>query len=215
MSDAPISRYPLQWPTGWKRTDSALRRRAQFRNPGQRSSYYQQVTTAEGLARVQDVLRKMGVGDGEVVISTNMPTRLDGLPRSNLPEPADPGVAVYWQAGKQRRCMAIDEYTAVGANLAAVAATLEALRAIERHGGAAILDRAFLGFAALPAPASTARHWRVVLGVPLGSVPHLEDVRRSYRELAARHHPDRPGGNAEAMAEVNRAWEEAQQECER
>ena len=38
--------------------------------------------------------------------------------------------------------MAIDAYTRTADNLAAVAATLEAMRAIERHGGAQILERA-------------------------------------------------------------------------
>ncbi|KVD37855.1 hypothetical protein WJ41_22830 [Burkholderia ubonensis] len=62
------------------------------------------------------------------------------------------GVAVYWETrAGARRVMAIDQYTRVADNLAAVAATLDAMRAIERHGGARILERAFTGFAALAA----------------------------------------------------------------
>jgi len=52
--------------------------------------------------------------------------------------------------------MAIDIYDTVAGNLAAVAATLDAMRAIERHGGAQILKRAFQGFKALPSSTATA-----------------------------------------------------------
>ena len=76
-------------------------------------------------------LARLGIGEQDTVISTNVPTRLDGLPRSGAREPFDPGVAVYWQERSgARRVMAIDRYTTVADNLAAVAATLEAMRAI-------------------------------------------------------------------------------------
>ena len=41
----------------------------------------------------------------------------------------------------------------------------------------------------------------------LGVSPNATDdeVRAAYRKLAARHHPDRPGGNAQRMAEINAA----------
>lgn len=32
------------------------------------------------------------------------------------------------------------------------------------------------------------------------------ELRRAYLDLARRHHPDRPGGNADRMREVNEAW---------
>lgn len=156
-------------------------------------------------------LRRLGCTRDDVVISTNLQLRLDGLPRSNQAEPADPGVAVYWQTTKgEPKVMAIDLYDRVADNLAAIAASIEALRAIERHGGAAILDRAFTGFTALPAPGqTTARGWREVLGVG----PEERDfakVQDKYRRLAAVHHPDR-GGTAELMSELNWAWNQAQE----
>jgi hypothetical protein len=87
-------------------------------------------------------------------------------------------VAVYWikTGRKQMKCMAIDRYGRVADNMAAIAATIEAMRAIERHGSAEILERAFLGFQALPepeqwwqvlefgTPASRARTPRIVIG---------------------------------------------------
>jgi hypothetical protein len=71
----------------------------------------------------------MGVDRQDVVISTNVRTRLDGLPRSGEPEPSDRGAAVYWEDQKRkRRVMAIDRYGKVADNLAAIAATLDAMR---------------------------------------------------------------------------------------
>ena len=120
----------------------------------------------QGVERVLDELGRLSIWRDDSVISTNITTRLDGLPRSDQKAPEDPGVAVYWETKNgDRRVMAIDQYRRVADNLAAIAATLEALRAIERHGGAQILDRAFTGFTSLPSPAA-ARTWREVIGVP-------------------------------------------------
>jgi hypothetical protein len=95
--------------------------------------------------------------------------------------------------------MAIDRYERVADNLAAIAATLEAMRAIERHGGAEILDRAFTGFAALPAPEQP---WQT-LGLET-SRPTRDQVEEAHRRLAMKHHPDR-GGDHDAMARINAA----------
>lgn len=98
------------------------------------------------------------------------------------------------------RCMAIDRYDRVADNLAAIAATLDAMRAIERHGGAAILDRAFTGFAALDPPEA---HWSAVLGVT--TLTPIGEVRATYRRLRSQHHPDN-GGNAATFDAVQKAY---------
>ena len=97
-------------------------------------------------------LAKLAVSRDDLIISTNVPTRLDGLPRGDARNPEDTGAAVYWRKAHDApmKCMAVDRYKAVADNLCAIAATLEAMRAIERHGGAEILERTFRGFAALP-----------------------------------------------------------------
>ena len=110
--------------------------------------------------------------------------------------------------------MAIDAYRRVADNLAAVAATLDAMRAIKRHGGAAILDRAFAGFTALPSPEASGapRHWRDVLEFfDAHRLLTAEDVRARYRRLAAERHPDRGGSNAQ-MTELNLARDQALKE---
>lgn len=211
----PIQAYPLAWPPGWRRISPEQRTRAKFvaEVKGHYTSGYQNgqpvqaygrlrdrpLTISEATRRVLDELRRMSRSDEDVVISTNLELRLDGLPRGNQRAPRDPGAAVYWGKGKTRRCMAVDRYDRVEDNLAAIAATLEAMRAIERHGGAAILDRAFTGFTALPAPEQPFQ----VLGV--GANASREEVERAYRLLAARHHPDREGGSAEQMSRINAA----------
>src|SRR5262245_21803888 len=100
-----------------------------------------------------------------IVISSNVELRLDGLPKSGRRPPEDPALAVYWTKRKGRsletRCMGVDRCDRVEHNLAAVAATLDAMRAIDRHGGDSILDRAFQGFTALPSPEC----WWQVLGL--------------------------------------------------
>ena len=186
-----IEAYPLTWPQGWPRKKSHQRSRAKFSTSGR------VLSVMDGIQRVLLELERLGVERDDLVISTDIPTRLDGLPRSDRTVP-DPGVAVYWRKGKDTRCMAIDRYDRVADNLAAIAATLEAMRAIERHGGAEILDRAFTGFVALPAP----EQWWQVLGVAENATG--EEIDAAWRRLAAQHHPDR-GGDSAQMARINTA----------
>lgn len=202
-----IPAYPLQWPTGWKRTESYQRTQAKFGRQTQSShgswKTRERLTINQSVERVRAELQRMGIRDGDLVISTNLELRLDGLPRSGQRQPTDPGAAVYWRerSGDVPRCMAIDRYDRIEDNLAAIAATLEAMRAIERHGGAEILNRAFTGFTALPA---TTVHWPDVLGVAAHASTH--DVRDAYRRLRSRQHPDSPGGDREAFETVQKAW---------
>ena len=217
--------YPLSWPEGWKRTKDGARVRARFSkhttkyrqsfgDPSKHESYSQrgEVTIAEGTSRVIGALRAMGVHDFNTIISSNLQVRNDGLPRSGQRTPEDPGVAVYWKHKERQQVMAIDQYDRVADNLAAVAATLEAMRAIERHGGATILDRAFTGFQALPAPKDPVghRHWCDVMRFPSPSQT-LEDVKARYRLMAAEMPPD-AGGTDAMMAELNGAYAQAQRE---
>jgi len=191
-----IPAFPLQWPAGWKRTAAAQRKRASF---GKKSStsHKAQLTVAEALKRVRTVLRQMGVRDYNLIISTNVPLRQDGWPRSDSREPVDPGVAVYWQdtskEGWPRRCMAVDMYDRAADNLAAVAATLDALRAVKRHGGAEILDRSFTGFAAVEH--KKADHWSDVLDCDRNA--STSEVREAFMRARSKAHPQNGGSNAE------------------
>lgn len=149
----------------------------------------------------------MGVREGDTIISTNVEVRLDGLPYSNRSAPHDPGVAIYWKDSKGRKkCMAVDRYDRVADNIAAIAATLDGMRAIQRHGGAEILERTFLGFAQLPE--RVGRQWREVLGFGEGHVTK-EDVDSQFKARARKVHSDHNGGGDELMIELNRARQDA------
>lgn len=195
--------YPLKWPDGWPRAKS--RKGGKFfvmgtRHSSDRSSSWKgqdPITMDEAMKRVRYELGKLGVdARDDAVVSTNLKLNLAGLPRGDQGEPGDPGVALYFQKkGGPMRVMAIDAYTRVKDNLAAIAATLEAMRAIERHGGAQILERAFTGFTALPSSPMLALQ---KLGLKTGA--SAADINAAFRRLAADAHPDRGGDHAEMSA---------------
>lgn len=210
--DEKISRYPLQWPVGWKRTAEHRRESGRFTTK-RYSNRQEPVTVSEAVDRLLAELQRMAIAERDVIISTNVEPTLSGRPRSGERKPQDPGAAVYWRDMGKDRCMAIDRYTEVAQNIAALAATIEAMRAIERHGGAAILDRAFTGFTALPPPivAGMKRPWREVLGFPPEATVNVDMLSARYRARASQEHPDK-GGDPVKMAELNAARDEALQE---
>lgn len=190
--------YPLHWPEGWHRSPST--KSGRFKNGAKNT----QLSVADACDRVLDELGKMGVFLDDVIISTNIQPTLSRRPRSSTKEPEDCGVAVYWKdLNGDQRCMAINRYDRIADNLAAVAATLDAMRAIERHGGAEILNRAFKGFVALPEPVQPA--WYLVFGVADTSI--TKEVEQAYRRKRSEAHPDN-GGNEQWFNVVENAWQE-------
>lgn len=202
-----VPAYPLHWPTNRPRRAPHDQKYGRFSTKQNNGRYLstKDITTSQALHRLQDELDRIGA---ELpVVSSNVQTRLDGLPRSGQREPDDPGVAVYFQLGGRPHCLPCDTYTQVAQNIAAVAAHIEATRKIERHGVASVQEM-FTGFEALPAPGQAAsQQWWVVLGVPTRA-NHAE-ISAAYRRLAAERHPDQPGGSNELMAELNAARDEA------
>jgi hypothetical protein len=179
------------------------RKQARFGRKNDRGWGNKPLSVSEAVQRVRAELYSLGIRDDDSIISTNIPLRLDGYPRSDQRAPSDPGAAVYWsKAGHSTKVMAIDTYDRVEDNLAAIAATLGAMRAIERHGGAKILERAFTGFVALPSPQSP---WEI-LGVRPGS--SRDDINAAFRTKAANAHPDH-GGDHSRMAALNAARDAA------
>lgn len=193
-----IDAHPLAWPDGWKRTPSHSRHRSKYK-----------VTFLKARDDLARQLRMLSRYSSDVVISTNVPLRRDGLPLANMREPEDPGVAAYWvdKKGKQR-VIACDAWQTVRENLRAVGLAVEALRTIERAKASEILDRAYTGFAALP-PQGGSTDWPSVLSIPRGAT--REEVELRYRELARLHHPDR-GGDAAMMSRINAARDAALRE---
>lgn len=217
-------RFPLAWPAGWKRTTYGQRRRAKFSRikstyrpssrPGERgytSKQSERLTIGDGTARLSGEMRRMGVRNGDWLISSNVSVRLDGLPYANAAQPPDPGVAVYFRLGSKRepRVLACDVWDRVADNLAAIAGHVEALRAIDRYG-VGTLEQAFAGYAAIPQKTGGA-DWRTELGFSAGASVAVEDIEAVFKVLARARHPD-SGGTHEAMARLNEARAAAQKE---
>lgn len=195
--------YPLQWPTGRKRTAHYAREHAKF-----------DVTLARARDNIVAEITLLCGGryarDPNIVISSNLALRRDGLPLANQRQPDDLGVAVYFTYKGKQMSFACDRWLKIEHNMQAIAKTIEALRGIARWGTGDMLEAAFTGFTALPSP-GTPRHWRDVIGI----APHVRDlatVRAEYRRRAAERHPDRAGGSHEAMTELNAALTAAEKE---
>lgn len=182
--------YPLFWPEGWPRT------------PDHRRKTHSQFQTTFDRARrdLTEELRKLGAKD--VVVSSWLSLRRDGQPYSDQARRRldDPGVAVYFTLRGRQMVMARDAYTSVHDNLRSIGLGISHLRGLERHGGGTMMERAFEGFAALPAP-GTFDPW-AVLGLRPGASP--DDVEKKFRDLAMKHHPDK-GGSADDFHRLQRA----------
>lgn len=213
-----ISAYPLQWPAGWPRTGADDRKFGRFNTKqysgGSSWRTTSDITISQALGRIHSEIEAFDgsqrhwsrIDPDSIVISTNLRVRKgDGEPASNQKEPEDPGAALYFIMDGKNQCIPCDSYTRVAQNLAGIAATLSALRALERHGSG-LMERAFTGFEALPNPATT--HWREILGYQGDS---YEECKAIYLRKSRESHPDR-GGDATASAAINAAWSEAKRE---
>lgn len=185
--------YPLAWPLGWPRTPTEKRKAGTFKATP--------AAAVNALISEIDLLvvRRRGYTiRHSVILSTNSPLLSDGKPSSHqmtLVMP-DPGVAVYFPRDNKEFCLACDTFDRIWKNIWALKLTIEAMRGIDRWGSSTLLDRAFQGFAALPAPGqSHAETWYQVLGVSPDA--DIDQVNAAYREKAKLLHPDVGGGNDE------------------
>lgn len=205
--------YPLQWPPGWPRHKPAERKDGQF---GQRAKgYHSPITLSHAIGRLMAEIKKFTkagkvwrINPDSVTISCNIPMRKsDGMPYSNYKEPEDPGVAVYFNMDGEEKCLPCDTYNRLADNVAAIAAHLDAVRAIERHG---VLDvKAMINARpALPEKAGMDNMpWWGVLNVP--EKANLETIKYAFRQLSKVWHPDNPAtGDAEKFHQLSRAYQE-------
>jgi len=182
-----IEAHPLYWPEGRTRTPKHKRQLSRFKTG-----------FAIAVRQTNEELRRLGAKN--VIISTDVPLRRDGLPLASAKTPEDTGAAIYFEYSGKQMCFACDRWNKVGDNIYAVAKTIEAMRGIERWGTGDMVKAAFTGFLALP-PASD---WRNILGNP----STLSEAESAYKALVRENHPD-TGGSNELMAELNRAREMA------
>lgn len=203
----PYKAFPLSWPLQEQRTPAAMRKDAQFRSARRDATGNRlcagSKTMTDAVEFLYAELERLDAVN--VVVSTNIKPRLDGMPRANEPKPVDPGAAVYFVLAKRPMVLACDRWLRVEDNLYAIAKHIEAIRAQERWGVGS-RAQAFRGYLLLTG-AVAPRHWRDVLGAN-GAHVDAEWVTARYRTLAADLHPDK-GGTADQMAELNRAKDEA------
>jgi hypothetical protein len=218
-----VTRYPLSWPHGWKRTPANNREPVSFREGAmvERSNYetvdgrFQRVTkqvkgsktvtlpTARG--RLAQQLEFLGAQS--IVVSTNMELTRYGEPRADRTAPADPGVAVYFELKGKDRVLACDKWISVAGNMAAIANHIDAIRRVDRYG-VGTLDQAFAGYDALPPPGADNRApWRGMLGFKPGAVVTRADVDLMYRAAAKQAAADEG-----ALLQLNLAREAAYKE---
>jgi hypothetical protein len=182
----PTEAFPLQWPVSRPRTQR--REKAVFK-----------VTMGRSLRDIQDEVRMLG--GSNLVISTNMPLRMDGLPTTARRTIADPGAAAYFAYKGKSVCFACDRWDSLEGNLRAISLTINALRGIARWGTGDMVAAAFTGFTALPSPEQfNTPHG--ILGVAANAT--RTEIEYAYRRLAQQMHPD-VGGSHEAMARINAA----------
>lgn len=193
--------YPLHWPDGWPRTRHRTKSRFKAKAEAVRKSLFRE-------------LRLLGAASGRTVISSNVRLRQDGMPYASEAGRGydDPGVAVYFMWKGRPFVMARDTYRTPHENLNSIVHAIEAMRALERHGGSHMMERAFSGFSALPPPetpqtsgAKPKRKWFEVLGC--ASNVSASAIISIHRKLIMENHPDR-GGSHDAMAEINAARDE-------
>ena len=195
-----IEAYPLCWPEGWSLTPAYKRKHSPFK-----------ITPGRALDELQTEIKRLtgrAFRTDEVIISTNIRIRQDGLPYADQRKQSNPGVAVYFKFKGKPMVFACDNFLLLHDNMHAISKTINALRGIERWGASDMLERAFTGFAALPFYEAPEK-WNSVLQVGNLNFFTLEDCKRNYRLLAAEYHPDMKDGSHDKMVQLNAAMAEA------
>lgn len=183
---------PLSWPVTQPRTK--VRERYKFK-----------LRLGQALDALRREIKLLGVRDA--IITCNLPVGSYGTFLIDDGRLADPGVAVYFTLKNAPLAMGCDKWEKLCDNVNALAHTIEAIRGIARWGSTQMMEQAFRGFSALPAPDSD---WRTVF--QLHGPVSFDDVRVRYKDLALHAHPDREGGDNDAMVRLNRALEAAERE---
>jgi len=200
-----ITNYPLYWPVNQERTNPNDRERAAFRVRAKSGMVYgayspgRKHTISESASELEQEIRRMG--GSNMIISSNLKVKANGLPYSGQRTPDDPGVAVYFKWHDRDLVFACDKWLSIEDNLWAIVKHLEALRGQERWGVGS-LDQAFAGYAALPDP--DARQWWEVLGVSPRATN--DEIRAAYIHSVKQHHPDH-GGDPIMFDKVQKAYD--------
>jgi hypothetical protein len=189
MEESQPLRHPLDWPEDQPVTPDDERT-------------YGQYTVSLTAAREDLIAELERMKAQHVVISTNLPLRKDGYPRSSARLRGEsPGVAVYWTRDGSDYVVACDQYDTVRSNMRAIGLTIHHLRRLEAAAPAFLADRAYKGFARLPENAHVKKWWEVLEVEPTATPM---EIRKAYYRRAKTCHPDF-GGTHQQMVELNQA----------
>jgi len=185
---------PLLWPAGRPRTVHP-----------KHSAFSSTLQEAE-----HGIYWQLGMlGAEKVIITSNLHVGKNGLP--NIRQTAeDTGIAVYFDYKDSRHCMAIDRYVYFWENMRAIEKSLEAIRGLERWGGAEIVETSLGGFKELPmnaiiTPPPASRPWYDVLEVQ--QIASKDVIEAAYKRLVHKRHADK-GGSSMAFIELQNAFRE-------
>lgn len=199
-----IEAYPLDWPDKnvWPRNENPERSRFHTKTGRYKT---RKKTVAEARGELMNELELLGAKN--IIISTNIKTRNDGMPYSNAAEPEDSGVAVYFSLDENPRCIPCDKWDRVADNIYAIAKTINALRGIDRWGTKQIIAAAFSGFKALPENAGGVKWWKVL---DVDSDASGKEIKKAFKDRIKQAHPDK-GGSTQEFQMVKKAYEQATQ----
>jgi hypothetical protein len=177
-----IIEYPLRWPEGWPRSNSH-EWGGRFRQGSGLDKTM--LTLDKAQAKLRAELLRLGARDAVLSIATA--------------RERDVGVALYFTMNGRQMAMASDRFDTRAANTRSIGLAIEAMRQLERHGGGAMVERAFAGFAALPPPPTC---WQV-----LGLAPGASEaaIRAAFKDRASQ---SGAGGNVD-MGQLVKARDEA------
>ena len=199
---------PLYWPDGWPRTrkvdvaPSRFLRSGRVKDGDNYKSRPRTHSMDEATAHLMGEMSRMGAED--VLLSTNVRLRRDGLPMSNQGQPDDRGPAVYFELDGKQCSLAFDKWNRVEDNVWAIANHIESLRGQARWGVGTV-EQAFRGYMALPEK-SGGESWWEILGVAMNASE--EQINEAFKKLAQTAHPDR-GGTHEAFDRIAKARDAA------
>lgn len=177
------------WPTGYPRTA----------RPSNNFRFYPSTLISEIRSLKEELGRMYARG---IVISTNIPTKNDGNPYATYSKPPDVGVSVYFTVDNKAMALCCDKWNTVEANLRALVMSVDAMRGLDRWGVSEIMNRAFMGFKALPEKAASFPWWDV-LGVSRTAT--RKEVESAYKKKVKSHHPDN-GGDPVKWQELQEAY---------
>lgn len=184
-----INAYPLHWPIGWPRAKHPESSRFDTSFAKARDALFSELRMMEAK---------------NIILSTNIPLRQDGIPYAIRRQPDNRGVAVYFKYKGKNMTFACDRWMNVEDNVQAVRKTIEALRGIDRWGASDMIERAFTGFVALSDQSSET--WWVVLGVNEDSPQRTVDD--AYKKMRVKYHPDKFNGDHDKFIKIQESYKQ-------